>query len=51
MNDQFEQSLSDIPVSPRQIALGIVIALAVYPGYGSFYTVSGESAETGKGVF
>jgi membrane protease subunit HflK len=43
MNDKFDQSLPDIPVSPRQIALGIVIVLAVYLGYSSFYTVSAES--------
>ena len=43
MNDKFEQSLPDISISPRQIALGIVIALAVYVGYSSFYTVSAES--------
>ena len=43
MNDKFEQSLPDIPISPRQIALGIVIVLAVYLGYSSFYTVSAES--------
>ena len=43
MNDKFEQSLPDIPISPRQIALGVVVALAVYLGYSSFYTVSAES--------
>ena len=43
MNDKMEQSLLDIPLTQRQIALGIVIALAVYLGYSSFYTVPAES--------
>ncbi len=43
MNSKSDQPLPDILISPRQIALGIVIVLAVCLGYSSFYTVSAES--------
>ncbi|WP_330109705.1 FtsH protease activity modulator HflK [Methylophaga thalassica] len=43
MNDKPYQSLPDIPVSPRKIVLGIVIAFAAYLGFSSFYTVPAES--------
>lgn len=35
--------LPDIPISPRKIGLGLVIALAVYLAFSSYYTVSAES--------
>jgi membrane protease subunit HflK len=41
--DNKNTQLSDIPISPRQIGLGIVIALVVYLGFSSYYTVSAES--------
>ena len=43
MNGKPYQSLPDIPVSPRKIVLGIVIAFAAYLGFSSFYTVPAES--------
>ncbi len=43
MNEQANQPIPDIPVTPRQIVIGIIIALALYLGYGSYYTVSAES--------
>ncbi len=41
--DKTNIQLPNIPISPRQIGLGIVIALVVYLGYSSYYTVSAES--------
>tara|TARA_R110001592_G_scaffold116060_2_gene317039 strand:- start:2771 stop:3748 length:978 start_codon:yes stop_codon:yes gene_type:complete len=37
------QSLPDLPVTPRQIAMGAVVAVVVYLGFSSYYTVSAES--------
>ena len=36
-------SLQDLPVTQRQITLGAVIAIVVYLGFSSYYTVSAES--------
>ena len=38
-----EPELANIPISPRQIGLGSVIALILYLGYSSYFTVSAES--------
>lgn len=35
--------LPDIPISPRQIGVGLVVALTVYLAFSSYYTVSAES--------
>ena len=43
MNDNTHPSLPDIPATPRQIALGLIVVLAVYLGFSSYYTVSAES--------
>ena len=43
MNQQTNEALPDIPVTPRQIIIGVVIALVIYVGYSSYYTVSAES--------
>ena len=43
MNDKSNQSFPDIPISPRKITVGIGIALVVYLGFSSFYTVPAES--------
>ena len=43
MNEQANQPIPDIPVTPRQIVIGIIVALALYLGYSSYYTVSAES--------
>ena len=43
MMDKSNNQLADIPVSPRQIGIGLAIALAVYLAYSSYYTVSAES--------
>lgn len=41
--DKSDTQLPNIPISPRQIGLGLVIALAVYLAFSSYYTVSAES--------
>ena len=41
--DKSKDQLADIPVSPRQIGFGIVVALLGYIAYSSYYTVSAES--------
>ncbi len=41
--DKINTQLPDIPISPRQIGLGIVIAFIAYLGFTSYYTVSAES--------
>jgi len=43
MNEQANQPIPDIPVAPRQVVIGIIVALALYLGYSSYYTVSAES--------
>ncbi|MCG8383874.1 MAG: FtsH protease activity modulator HflK [Gammaproteobacteria bacterium] len=43
MNEQANQPIPDIPVTPRQVVIGIIVALALYLGYSSYYTVSAES--------
>lgn len=43
MNEQANQPIPDIPVTPRQIVIGIIVALVLYLGYSSYYTVSAES--------
>lgn len=43
MMDRSDNKLPDMPISPRQIGFGVVIALAVYIAYSSYYTVSAES--------
>ena len=35
--------LPDIPVTPRQLVIGLLIAVVVYLGFSSYYTVSAES--------
>jgi membrane protease subunit HflK len=37
------QSLPDLPITPGQIVVALIIALAVYLGFSSYYTVSAES--------
>jgi len=43
MNDNANQPFPDLPVTPRQIILGLIGALAIYLGISSYYTVSAES--------
>lgn len=38
-----EYDLPDISLSPRQVAVGLVLALLAYVGFSSYYTVSAES--------
>lgn len=41
--DRPNNQLTDIPISPRQIGLVLVIALTAYLAYSTYYTVSAES--------
>tara|TARA_R110000782_G_scaffold44185_2_gene99053 strand:- start:270 stop:1247 length:978 start_codon:yes stop_codon:yes gene_type:complete len=41
--DNKSNQLPDIPISARNISMGIVIALVIYLGFSSYYTVSAES--------
>jgi len=43
MNGKFDQSFMDSPLSPRQILLAVIVAIAIYIGFSSYYTVSAES--------
>ena len=41
--DKTDFQLPDIPITPKKIGMSIVIALVLYIGYSSYYTVSAES--------
>ncbi|MEP7730600.1 FtsH protease activity modulator HflK [Marinomonas primoryensis] len=41
--DKTDFQLPDIPITPKKIVMSIVIALVLYIGYSSYYTVSAES--------